>query len=376
MEIWTTLSGFGIDKLLYFLILLIIAVIGGNIFEYFLFKITFRWLTVFNNHFEESFTKFSKKPVILIFVLFIIGFGLPLINFSDNILLFVKRIHGALTILSVAWLLISILWVIESVILFRLDISKQDNLKERKIFTQINVFKNISSFIISVLALAMILTNFEQIRQIGISLLASAGVAGIIIGFAAQKSISTLIAGIQIAFTQPIRIDDVVVVENEWGWIEEITLTYVVVRIWDLRRIILPITYFLEKPFYNWTRQSADILGTVFIYVDYTVSIEKIRSKLSELLKNNPKWDGRVCSLQVTNLTEKTMELRALMSAKDSPILWDLRCEIREELINYIKEEYPESLPLERVNMILSDLNGYYKYHPSPQPSTKGEGGS
>jgi len=351
MEIWTTLSGFGIDKLLYFLLILVIAIIGGNIFEYLLFKIIFRCFTVFNSHFEQSFTKFSKNPIILIFVLFIIGLGLPLINLPDNILLFVKRLHGTLTILSVSWLLISILWVIESVILLKLDITKQDNLRERKIFTQINVFKNISSFIIAVLALAMILTNFEQIRQIGISLLASAGVAGIIIGFAAQKSISTLIAGIQIAFTQPIRIDDVVVVENEWGWIEEITLTYVVVRIWDLRRIILPITYFLEKPFYNWTRQSADILGTVFVYVDYTVSIEKIREKLAELLKDNPKWDGRVCSLQVTNLTEKTMELRALMSAKDSPILWDLRCEIREALINFIQKEYPESLPLARISI-------------------------
>jgi small-conductance mechanosensitive channel len=175
--------------------------------------------------------------------------------------------------------------------------------------------------------------------------------ASVIIGLAAQKIFGNFLAGIQIAFTHPINLDDVVIVENEWGRIEEITLTYVVVRIWDLRRLILPISYFIEKPFQNWTRISADILGTVFIYTDYTISIEAVREELQRILKSSDKWDGKVCGLQVTNTTEHTMELRALMSAADASAAWDLRCEVREKILEFVQKNYPEALPKTRAEL-------------------------
>jgi len=195
------------------------------------------------------------------------------------------------------------------------------------------------------------LMTFEKVRQLGTSILASAGVIGIIVGVAAQRTIATFLAGIQIAVTQPIRIDDVVIVENEWGRIEEITLTYVVVRIWDLRRLVLPITYFIEKPFQNWTRVTADILGTVFIYVDYTVPIQAVREELHRILQNSKLWDKKVWGLQVTNTTEHTVELRALMSAPDASSAWDLRCEVRERLVEFIQKNYPDGLPKVRAEI-------------------------
>jgi len=199
--------------------------------------------------------------------------------------------------------------------------------------------------------LAAILMTFDKVRYLGTSLLASAGVAGIILGFAAQRSIGTLLAGIQIAITQPIRLDDVVIVENEWGRIEEITLTYVVVRIWDKRRLIVPTTYFIEKPFQNWTRVSADILGTVFIYTDYQVPVDKLREEFTRILEKSELWDRKTNVMQVTNATDRTIEIRALMSAADSPTAWDLRVHVREKLITFLQENYPDSLPRTRIEM-------------------------
>jgi small-conductance mechanosensitive channel len=195
------------------------------------------------------------------------------------------------------------------------------------------------------------LMTFEKVRQLGTTILASAGIIGIIFGIAAQRTIGTFIAGLQIAFTQPIRIDDVVIVENEWGRIEEITLTYVVVRIWDLRRLIVPITYFIEKPFQNWTRVTADILGAVYIHVDYTVPVEAVRAELQKILKEAQLWDGKVCVLQVTNTSEQAIELRALMSAADASTAWSLRCYVREKLVEFIQKNYPDSLPKLRASL-------------------------
>ena len=176
-------------------------------------------------------------------------------------------------------------------------------------------------------------------------------VAGIIVGFSAQKALGTLLAGIQIAFTQPIRLDDVVIVEGEWGTIEEITLTYVVIKIWDKRRLVVPTTYFIEKPFQNWTRTTSDILGTVFIYTDYKMNIDALRTQLTHILKNTELWDGDGNVLQVTNANKDAVEVRALMSAKDSPTAWDLRVHVREELIKFIQKEYPESIPRTRIKL-------------------------
>jgi len=203
--------------------------------------------------------------------------------------------------------------------------------------------------IIVIVAFGTILMTFEAVRKAGTSLLASAGVAGIILGFAAQRSIVTLLAGIQIALTQPIRLEDAVVVEGEWGWIEEINMTYVVIRVWDLRRLVVPINYFIEKPFQNWTRTSSEIIGTVFLYTDYNVPFEELRKELQRIVEATTLWNKKVQVLQVTEAKPENVEIRMLVSAKNSPQAWDLRVHVREKMIEFLQKNYPESLPRTRV---------------------------
>jgi small-conductance mechanosensitive channel len=260
-----------------------------------------------------------------------------------------------LLITAVAWLTIRLTRVLNDFVVHQYNVEVKDNLRARKIHTQLRVLNRVVIAVVGVLAFALILMTFERVRTLGTSILASAGVIGIIVGFAAQRSIATLIAGMQIAITQPIRIDDVVIVENEWGRIEEITLTYVVVRIWDLRRLILPITYFIEKPFQNWTRTSADILGTAFFYVDYTFPVEAMRNELQRILEDSEDWDGKVAGLQVTATNERTMELRALMGAPDASKAWNLRCAVREKLVAFLQNNYPHCLPKFRAEMPMAD---------------------
>jgi len=251
--------------------------------------------------------------------------------------------------LGISWFLIVLLRTLKTAYLKRFDLSEEDNLASRKVYTQIGILEKVLISIIILFAIGIVLLSFDNIRKIGIGLFASAGVAGIIIGLSAQKVVGSLLAGIQIAITQPFRIDDAVLVENEWGWIEEINLTYVVVRIWDKRRLVLPSTYFLEKPFQNWTRNSADITGSVFLYVDYTISFQALRDELSRLLDESELWDKKVKVLQVTDSKESTLEIRILVSAKNSPTAWDLRVYIREKMIEFIQKNYPECLPRARV---------------------------
>jgi len=254
-------------------------------------------------------------------------------------------------IICFAWLLIIFLRKLKRIFLNRFDISAEDNLKARKIYTQINLLEKIIIFVIALLAIGFILISFDSIKKIGYGIFASAGLAGIFIGLSAQKVVGALLAGIQIAFTQPFRIEDAVFVENEWGWIEEINLTYVVIRLWDKRRLVLPSTYFLEKPFQNWTRTSADIVGTVFLHTDYRVSFEELRKELTRILENTPLWDKQVNVLQVTDAKERSVEIRILVSAKNSPTTWDLRVHVREKMIEFIQKNYPESLPRTRIHL-------------------------
>jgi small-conductance mechanosensitive channel len=188
-----------------------------------------------------------------------------------------------------------------------------------------------------------------------VSLFASAGVAGLVAGLAARPVLSNLIAGVQIAMTQPIRLEDAVIVENEWGWVEEITATYVVIRLWDWRRLIVPLSYFIEKPFQNWTRQSAALIGSVVIHVDYSVPVARVRDQLTEIVSQSTLWDRRVVNLQVTNATEGTIELRALVSAGSASAVWDLRCEVREKLIAFLQQTCPQALPRRRADVTLVD---------------------
>jgi small-conductance mechanosensitive channel len=283
--------------------------------------------------------------------------GTELFKTGSPLEIIVMRIIVISLIVCTAWLLYSVVLVVDAVILSQYDIKAEDNLEARRVQTQLNVLKRIGQLVIIVIAFSAIIMTFERVRLLGTSLLASAGIIGIVVGIAAQKTIGTFIAGLQIAFTQPIRIDDVVIVENEWGWIEEVTLTYVVVRIWDQRRLIVPITYFIEKPFQNWTRTTAELLGTVFLYVDYTVPLEAIRQELKHIAESTPLWDKRVCLLQVTSCTERTVEIRALVSAAGSGKAWDLRCLVREKLIEFIQNNYPAALPRMRAELDRLDLS-------------------
>ena len=256
-----------------------------------------------------------------------------------------------LIVIGLAWLTIVLLRRLKTNILKRYDLNQEDNLHSRKVHTQINILEKVLFFIIIATAMGLVLLSFDSIREIGIGLFASAGIAGIILGLSAQKVVGALLAGIQIAITQPFRLDDAVLVENEWGWIEEINLTYVVVRLWDKRRLVLPSTYFLEKPFQNWTRTSADLIGSVFLYTDYTVPFDDLRAELTRILNNTELWDKNVNVLQVTDTKQSTVETRILVSAKNSPTAWDLRVHVREKMIDYIKKNYPESLPKTRVSL-------------------------
>jgi small-conductance mechanosensitive channel len=248
-------------------------------------------------------------------------------------------------IVATVWLLIRLLDVAIRIVLGRFDTSNADNLEARQVHTQVVVVRRIVAITLVVLGAGAILMTFPAAKQIGTSILASAGIAGIAVGLAARPVIENLLAGLQIAFTQPLRLDDVVIMDGEWGRIEEITSTFVVVRIWDQRRLIVPLSKVISESFQNWTRKSADILGTVFVYVDYTIPVEPIRVWLKDYVGKHPKWDQRVCVLQVTDVTERTVQLRALVSAANAGDAFDLRCDTREALMAFIQREFPESLP-------------------------------
>lgn len=254
-------------------------------------------------------------------------------------------------IVGIAWLALAATAAMKDVALHRYDISIADNLRARHVLTQVRMIQRVVSVAILFFAVAAALMTFEAVRQFGFSLLASAGIVGVVLGFAAQTSLGNIFAGLQVAFAQPIRLDDVVVVEGDWGRIEEIMLTYVVVKIWDERRLVLPISYFINTPFENWTRTSAQLLGTVFIYTDYTVPVDPLREELKRIVNGSPLWDHRVQLIQVTDATDRTVELRALVSAASSSAAWDLRCAVREGLITFLQAHYPESLPRTRVEM-------------------------
>lgn len=271
--------------------------------------------------------------------------AVPALAVSPALAQVMRNAISLLLIGLVAWILLQAVEVAATMILQQHRIDVSDNLRARSIYTQVMVLKKVAATAIGIFALASMLMVFESVRQFGASILASAGIAGIVIGFAAQRSIATLLAGFQIALTQPIRVDDVVIVEGEWGRIEEITLTYVVVRIWDERRLVVPINYFIEQPFQNWTRTSSAMLAPVFLHLDYTVNVDALRQELTRVLNQSALWDRKVNVLQVTEAKELTLQIRALASAVDASHAWDLRCEVRERLVTFVQTHYPESLP-------------------------------
>ncbi|WP_413741693.1 mechanosensitive ion channel family protein [Sodalis sp. RH15] len=299
----------------------------------------------------KSLEKHLRGSMFFFIPLLLINVGVNYISIQPDSLVFITTTVNIFIILSFCSVLIRLTNVAQDMLFIRYDINLSNNLRARKIRTQIIYVKKVAIVLLVSFCLSLILLSFPGVRKFGTTILAGAGVAGIIIGFALQKSLVNLFAGIQIAFTQPIKIDDAVVVENEWGWIEEINLTYVVVRIWDLRRLVLPITYFTENAFQNWTRNNAQILGSVFLYLDYSMPLDPLRKHFEKVLSETKLWDQQTQVLQVTDTNDKTMTVRLLMTAQNSPIAWDLRCHVREKMIEFIQQNYPQSLPHVRATL-------------------------
>jgi small-conductance mechanosensitive channel len=282
---------------------------------------------------------------LLIVALFI---ALPAAPFDREITTIIATILLIAAIIWVGWTAITVSHILADLYLLRFRLDVSDNLLARKHVTQVRVLRGVVDTLLIMVTIGAVLMTFEPVRQFGVSLFASAGVAGLVVGFAARPVLSNLIAGIQLAMTQPIRIDDAVVVENEFGNIEEITATYVVIRLWDLRRMIVPLTYFIEKPFQNWTRESTSLIGTILLKVDYTTPVDLVRAKAEEITKASPLWDGKLIKLQVTDADAVTMELRVIVTARSAGDAFELRCELREKLIAYLQVEYPSALPRRR----------------------------
>ena len=257
-------------------------------------------------------------------------------------------IEGLMLPLLIGWTLIAILRALRDVVELHADISVEDNLEARRRRTRTGILVRIGIFLIVLVTVAMMLLSLPSVRSIGVSLLASAGLAGLAVGAAAQPALKNLIAGIQMAFTEPIRIDDAVIIADEWGWIEDIRLTYVVVKLWDERRLIVPVSKFLEEPFQNWTRKGAGLLGSVFFYLDPTADVDRLRAYFESFIQDEPLFDGRGKVVQVTDMTADAIELRILATASNSPRTFDLRCAIREKMLAFIRDEMPEALPRHR----------------------------
>lgn len=300
----------------------------------------------------DSISKRMSRPVFLFLaatITTVLWSGLSKENVPQGLLVFAIRLARTCLYIFGALALIRGTDVIGDTIRHRFNIDNENNLTERKILTQLQYVQRIAIIAIVIVAIAFILLQFETVRSLGTGLLTASGVTGIIVGFAAQKSIANLLAGFQIAFTQPLRINDALSINGEFGRVEEITLTYVTLKLWDERRLIVPLQYFIDNPFQNWTRSSSQLLGTVMLYTDFTVPLDKLRTELDEFLSTQSLWDQRVKNLQVTDLSESVMTIRVLVSAVDSGSTFSLRCAVREHLITYIQQNYPKSLPKTRV---------------------------
>lgn len=272
----------------------------------------------------------------------------PALDIPGNLSDFIRRAAGLTLIAALGWALTRKMAAIFDAYLER-DQGGEDSLVARRRRTQLIVFRRLAVSAGVLLTAGLLLTAIPAVRTVGLSLFASAGVAGIVAGIAARPAVSNLIAGLQLALTQPIRIGDAVLVEGEWGHVTEITSTYVTILTWDQRSLVVPLGYLIERPIRNWTKNSAQLLDTVYVYLDYAVPVEAIRRKAREILDSTPLWDGRAWAVQVTDLKERCMEIRVLMSAANAGRMFDLRCLMREELVAFLARDYPQALPRARV---------------------------
>jgi small-conductance mechanosensitive channel len=317
----------------------------------------------------QSLLRHGETPSRWIFPLIAVLAVLPGLPLPKPLMAALEHITGIGLIAAIAWFVILTVEITSDILTGRYRIDVADNLIARRIQTQFQMLHRIAVALVMIVTLAIMLMTFPTIKHIGMSVLASAGLATLVVGMAMKSTLANLIAGVQIAIAQPFRIEDAVVIEGEWGWIEEIGTMYVVVRIWDLRRLVLPLSYFLDHPFQNWTRRSADLLGHCFIYVDHTVPIDPLRAELRRICESTKLWAGKVCVLQVSDFQEFTVQLRALMDARNSSDAWDLRCLVREKMMEFIQKNYPNSLPKYR-----GEFQAASSWDPNGKPQLQPDG--
>lgn len=298
--------------------------------------------------FWRSLVARGARPLRLAMVIAAVTFATAIAPLTENEAAVLRRLLVIALIVCVAWIAQTALYIWTTIHLRRFKLDAEDNLLARKHVTQSRILMRVANVLIVLIAVSAALMTFDAVRQYGVSLLASAGAAGLVVGLALQPVLKNLFAGIQLAITQPIRIDDALIVEGEWGNVEEITSTYVVIKVWDWRRLIVPLSYFIEQPFQNWTRDNAELIGTVMLYLDHSAPVDQIRAKGQEIAAASKLWDGKVYNLAVTDFRERVMEVRVLISARNAPRAFDLRCEMREKLIAWIQAELPGALPRTR----------------------------
>ena len=352
------------------------ALVLANLIHYILFRVI-RRKEAQTAHLGWGLKKHLGGPARAIFLLTVLLGVLPAVpNLPDHLEDIIRQGLIMAMVAALGWFVVGCIYVFQSAILRRYDLTAENNVAARRVHTQFQLFRRMAiTFVIIVDAGALLWSfNDPRIWHYGSGLLASAGIASLILATAAKSTAANFLAGLQIAITEPIRIDDVVVIQGEWGRIEEINSAYVVVRIWDLRRLIVPLSFFIENSFQNWTRESADIMGTAFLYVDYSIPVESLRQQLDAIVQPHPLWNGKVCALQVTNLTDRTMELRCLVSSRNSSENFDLRCIVREQMTAFIQQNYPAAFPTTRFTARPESELPHNTKNPlaAPQPGNQG----
>jgi small-conductance mechanosensitive channel len=350
----------------------------ANVVHYILFRLLRRRKEAAHQRLGWRLQQYLGKPARAIFFLTCFLIVLPVIpGLPENIEALLRQAFIMLMVVALGWFAVGCIYVVQSILLQRYDLSAENNIRARRVHTQFQLFRRMLIALVVVVDIGALLWTFNDPRiwKYGSGILASAGIASVIIATAARATAANFFAGLQIAITEPIRIEDVVVVQGEWGRVEEINSAYVVIKIWDLRRLVVPLNYFIENSFQNWTRESSDILGTAFLYVDYSIPVEDLRRQLEAIVHPSPLWNKQVCGLQVTNLTDRSMELRCLVSSRNSSENFDLRCLVREKMTEWIQQNHPDAFPLTRftARSELTSQNGGEDFGRLPALQPEGE---
>jgi small-conductance mechanosensitive channel len=346
------------------------AIVIANVVHYILFRVL-RRREAESKGLGWGLQRYLSHPARAIFFLTCLLIVLPAIpGIPDKLGDTLRQLVIMAIVAALGWFAVGCIYVFQAATLRRYDLNAENNVQARRVHTQFQLFRRMLITFVVIIDIGALLWTFNDPRiwHYGSGLLASAGIASLILATAAKSTASNFLAGLQIALTEPIRIDDVVVVQGEWGRIEEINSAYVVVKIWDLRRLIVPLSYFIENSFQNWTRESSDILGTAFVYADYSIPVEDLRQQLNTIVHASPLWDKKVCGLQVTNLTDRSMEIRCLMSSRNSSESFDLRCLVREQIASWIQQNHPGAFPTTRFAALSDSHSNPQEQQPFNRP--------